>query len=92
MTELSVEDLTASRKETHGNYSDHAKYTQRLKSVMYGAESERRERGQPALTPQQRESIEMISHKIGRILAGDASFQDHWNDIAGYAHIANKVY
>ena len=27
----------------------------------------------------------MIAHKIGRILAGDPSFQDHWADIAGYA-------
>ena len=43
------------------------------------------------LSDTQKESLEMIVHKIGRILAGDPSFQDHWDDIAGYAKIANGV-
>lgn len=36
----------------------------------------------------QRESLSMIFHKIGRILAGDPNFRDHWDDIAGYAKLA----
>lgn len=32
----------------------------------------------------------MIAHKMGRILAGDAEFIDHWDDIEGYAHIGNR--
>ena len=35
----------------------------------------------------QRESLDMIAHKIGRILAGDPDFRDHWDDIAGYAKL-----
>jgi hypothetical protein len=27
----------------------------------------------------------MIAHKIGRIIAGDPDFRDHWDDLAGYA-------
>ena len=30
----------------------------------------------------------MIAHKIGRLLEGDALFQDHWDDIVGYATLA----
>jgi hypothetical protein len=28
-----------------------------------------------------------VAHKIGRILAGNPSFRDHWADIAGYAKL-----
>lgn len=84
--------LTAERGTTHGAFSDHARYTQQLKGVAYRAYNERSKRGQPPLTNQQKESLEMILHKVGRILAGDASFADHWDDIGGYAHIANKEF
>lgn len=90
--EMDAAALITERGHTHGAFSDHARYTQQLKSVAYRAYNERAKRGQQALTNQQKESLEMILHKIGRILAGDASFQDHWDDIGGYAHIANKEF
>jgi hypothetical protein len=85
-----VETLTQERGKTHGAFTDHARITQRLKFIIREEELRRKDRGQAPLTMQQRESLEMILHKIGRIVAGDAGFADHWNDIAGYAHIANK--
>ena len=33
----------------------------------------------------QRESLDMIVHKIARILNGDPNHVDSWHDIAGYA-------
>jgi hypothetical protein len=30
----------------------------------------------------------MIAHKIGRIMAGDPNFHDHWADLSGYAELA----
>lgn len=87
-----IEQLTQERGKTHGAFSDHAKYTQAIKQVAYRAYSERAQRGQPALTVQQKEAVEMIAHKLGRILAGDATFADHWDDIGGYASIANKEF
>jgi hypothetical protein len=36
----------------------------------------------------QREAIDMICHKLGRILSGDPSHPDHWLDIQGYARCA----
>ncbi len=35
----------------------------------------------------QREALEMIAHKIGRILNGDPDYADSWHDIAGYAKL-----
>jgi hypothetical protein len=36
------------------------------------------------LSPSQKSALRMISTKLSRILVGDASFKDHWADIAGY--------
>lgn len=30
----------------------------------------------------------MIAHKVQRLLTGNQDDEDHWNDIAGYAHLA----
>jgi hypothetical protein len=32
----------------------------------------------------------MTANKWGRILAGDAHFKDHWNDLAGYATLGSN--
>jgi hypothetical protein len=82
--------LIQERGKTHGDYNNTARYIQALKQVIYRGYSERAQRGQPPLTPAQKESLEMVAHKMGRILSGDASFADHWDDIGGYASIANK--
>ena len=44
----------------------------------------------PDLSPSQAESLDMIAHKIGRILAGDPFVKDHWADIAGYAELVAR--
>lgn len=81
--------LVNERGKTHGNFGDHARVTQRFKDVLATELSARAQRQQSFLTPTQIESLEMILHKIGRIVAGDPAFEDHWADIAGYARIAN---
>ena len=35
----------------------------------------------------QREALEMIQHKIARIINGDPNYADSWVDIAGYAQL-----
>lgn len=86
-----TEILLNNRGRTHGDFADHARITQELKNVV-NTELFRRVDGrkQTPLTHVQLESIDMILHKIGRIIAGDASFADHWDDIAGYARLASK--
>lgn len=70
------------RSKTHGSFDDNARLSQRFRAFM------RAEAGWDKLTDTQKESLDMIAHKIGRILAGNASFQDHWTDIAGYAKLS----
>lgn len=74
-----IESTLQERRATHGDYADHAKITQKLKAEM------RRGPSWAKCDYMQQEALEMIVHKIGRILAGSPDFHDHWHDIAGYA-------
>lgn len=87
-----LEALTSERGKTHGSFEDHARITCELKAVFTAETYARKQRGQALLSHQQIEALDMIAHKIGGIIAGDPTFQDHWDDIAGYAHIANKKF
>jgi Domain of unknown function (DUF6378) len=86
---METKELLNTRRKTHGSFDDHARITQWLKTIIKDELEQRERRGQTRLTATQQESLEMIMHKIGRIIAGDPSFADHWDDIAGYAKIAN---
>ena len=70
------------RAKTHGDYIDHANFTQSMKDIFHNTPA------WDSMANHQRETLDMIAHKIGRILAGDPSFHDHWHDIAGYAHLS----
>lgn len=78
-----VRDILETRKSTHGDYSDHARVTQNIKSVMHDSPNWNR------LSADKTETLEMIAHKIGRILSGNPDFADHWDDIAGYATLSS---
>lgn len=77
--------LLAERGKTHGDYGDHARITQSLKNVMNEEAAWHNK-----LSHAQRETLDMIAHKIGRILAGDPNYADHWDDIAGYARLISQ--
>jgi hypothetical protein len=48
------------------------------------------ETGWDRLNDVQREAVEMILHKVGRIISGDPNVHDHWDDIAGYAKLVSE--
>jgi hypothetical protein len=72
------------RHTQHGNFVEQAEISQALSEVMHRATNYR------LLTPYQRESLEMIQHKIARILEGDRNHIDHWHDIAGYSTLVER--
>ena len=76
-----VEAITAERGEQYGDFTTQGVIAQELKDYM------REQPGWDRLAPHQRESLDMIQHKISRILNGDPNVVDSWADIAGYAHI-----
>lgn len=80
-SKVNVEAITAERGEQYGDFTDQGEIAQCLKDYM------RTLPGWNDLLPHQRESLDMIQHKISRILNGDPNVVDSWADIAGYAHI-----
>ena len=72
------------RGNRYGPFTGHADVTQKLKGAMY---LHRDWKAWEALAPDQQEALEMIAHKIGRILNGDPNYADSWVDIAGYAKL-----
>ncbi len=78
---METRELLNERQKTHGDYSMHAEITQELKDKMFEMD------GWGRLDYCQKEALHMIAHKIGRILAGNPFFKDHWDDIAGYAKL-----
>lgn len=77
-----------SRQATHGDFQDNGIVMQNLKEVMraFGTNWKK-----DKLTCYQREALEMIQHKIGRILSGNPNEPDHWHDIAGYATLVENI-
>jgi hypothetical protein len=47
----------------------------------------RKTAGWDRLDASMKESLEMVAHKVGRILNGDPTYADSWHDIAGYVKL-----
>lgn len=79
-----IQDILAERGERYGHFCDHADITQAIKRAM------QRGRRWENLSNTQREALEMVAHKIGRILNGDPNYLDSWVDIEGYVRLARE--
>ena len=77
-------DILDEREKTHGDFYRVAGTAQELKDVM------RRGKNWKTLDDTQRETLEMIASKIGRIMSGNPHEADHWRDIAGYAALIER--
>lgn len=75
----SVEAMLAERGSQYGNFFSHASITQGIKSIMSNDTA-----AWHALEDDQKEALEMVAHKIGRIINGNPNITDSWKDIAGY--------
>lgn len=83
MTQLS--ETLSTRATTHGDFTDNSHVMQHLKNFL------RDHPGWEKLADHQCEALDMICHKIGRILCGNPDFPDHWHDIAGYAQLVENI-
>lgn len=78
------------RGARYGKFINHARVTQELKQVIADHTPGGRIRGAhhgPNFEYDQQEALDMICHKIGRIVCGDPDYADSWHDIAGYAQL-----
>lgn len=80
---MDIDATLAERGSRYGNFSTHARVTQKIKVAMADSPNALNE----LLAPDQYEALEMIAHKIGRILCGDPNYHDSWHDIVGYAKL-----
>jgi hypothetical protein len=85
-TTTDINNTLNERGSRYGKFTGHAQITQDLKIVITIHLQERTKR----LAPDQQEALDMICHKIGRIINGDPNYPDHWHDIAGYATLIDK--
>lgn len=76
-----IDQTLAERGSRYGKFTEHARIAQNIKAAMADSPNWQR------LSPDQRETLEMIAHKAGRILNGDPDFHDSWHDIVGYTRL-----
>jgi hypothetical protein len=80
-----VADTLAERGNKYGKFRFHATTAQGLKERMRGTT------GWYGLPLPHREALDMIQHKIARILNGDPNYIDNWHDIQGYAKLVEDI-
>jgi len=78
-----VDETLDARAVEYGKFIEGAEIIQMLKRVVQNALNNR----DKVLAHDQAESLDMILHKIGRIVNGNSDVVDHWLDIAGYAQL-----
>lgn len=71
------------RGARYGTFKDHAEISQNMKKFMRELLDERDKQ----LANDQAEALDMIAHKLARIINGDPDYADSWHDIAGYAQL-----
>jgi len=83
-THDTTQGLLNERDSTHGSFIVNARVSQALKEVF------RNEPGWEQLEIIHREAIDHMCGKFGRIMAGQPTFDDHWDDLGGYAGLPKK--
>lgn len=81
--------LLEERQKTHGSFELNAKISQDIKAIIREYTIYKTLEAKPNRT--QSEALDMIALKLSRILSGQASFKDHWDDIAGYAKLGAEA-
>lgn len=74
-----IKNILTERGSNYGDFGEFALVSITLKSVVEECGNK--------LSAVQKEALDMIMHKIARILNGNPNYADSWADIAGYAQL-----
>jgi len=85
MSGADIESIISERGNNYGRFEDGAEIMQQLKLIAHTSQ------GWERMKPIQREAMDMILHKIGRILNGDPAYIENYTDIAGYAKLVIDI-
>lgn len=78
---MDISKTLEERGSRYGSFEQHARITQNLKRAMQDSPN------WATLRDEQKEALEMVAHKIGRILNGDPDYHDSWHDMIGYTKL-----
>lgn len=76
-----IKAVLKERGDRYGSFKNHAEITQQIKEALYRGSS------WVELSDPQLEALEMVAHKMGRIVNGDPNYLDSWVDIIGYVQL-----
>jgi hypothetical protein len=79
--EISVDDTLNERAQEYGRFKDGAELMQGIKRLL----ADHAARHNKTFADDQWEALEMIVHKMARIVNGNPDKVDSWLDVAGYA-------
>jgi hypothetical protein len=74
-----LKQILQERGSRYGPFTTHAEISQNIKRAIFKYKTRKE------LSADKIEALEMIAHKIARIINGDPEYVDSWEDIAGYA-------
>ena len=81
---IPIEKTLEDRGKNYGEFPGVARISQNIKNAM------QQNVGYRELRPIQKEALEMMANKMGRIINGDPDYADSWHDIGGYAELVVK--
>jgi hypothetical protein len=79
-----IDDTLNARDIRYGAFYDNAHIAQNIKFVL------RMSPNWSKLEPDQKEALEQICSKVGRMMTGDFNYVDSWHDIGGYAKLVEN--
>lgn len=80
-----IDETLAERGNRYGEFAEHARITQNIKKAMQDSPNWK------SLPDAMKEALEMVAHKVGRILNGDPAYIDSWHDIIGYTKLVEDL-
>ena len=79
MEDKKLATVLSERGSRYGTLMSNATISQGLKEILHNSSN------WEAMPPDMREALDMIVHKIARIVEGDFEYDDSWIDISGYS-------
>lgn len=80
--ETDIKAILAERGSRYGTFADLSVISQNLHAAIIGPMSQEK---YDRLSADQKEALQMIAHKLARIINGDPDYSDSWRDVAGFA-------
>ena len=80
--EIMIDKILEDRENTYGSFSHNATVTQGLKDYLRLGNSWK------DMSSTQKEALEMVCHKMSRIVNGNPNYKDSWIDIQGFTELA----